>query len=115
MLKLNGITVRQPNSMTVNINDLDDRTTRSANGTLIRDRIAIKRKINLTWAVLTPSQLSTILQAVKNTHFLVTYPDPYVGSTQTKTFYVGDRSSAIYTYKDGSPVWENLAMNLIEV
>lgn len=114
MLKLNGILVRQPRSMSVGVGDLDDKTTRTANGSLTRDRIAVKRKITLSWSALTNAELSKILGAVSSVFFQVTYPDPQTGTIQTKTFYVGDRTAAVYTYKDGVALWENLSMSLIE-
>lgn len=114
MLKLNGILVRQPRSMSVGVGDLDDKTTRTASGSLTRDRIAVKRKLTLSWSALTSAELSEILEAVSSVFFQVTYPDPQTGTIQTKTFYVGDRTAAVYTYNDGVVLWENLNMNLIE-
>lgn len=100
--------------MTVDVSDLDDKTTRTADGGLVRDRITVKRKITLSWRVLTPSELSEIMGAVSSVFFTATYPDPATGTTQTRTFYVSDRTAAVYTYHDGTVVWENLGFSIIE-
>lgn len=115
MLKINGVAITTPKSLKVDIMDLDGESNRNAKGALIRDRIAVKRKISCEWAPLTMSEISTVLQAVQNVFFQVEYPDPMTGSMQTKTFYVGDRSAPLYWKSPaGVYLWEGLTMDLIE-
>ena len=114
MLKIGNDSIATPKVMTVDIMDLDDQTTRNANGDLIRDRIAVKRKLNCEWGPLTNSDISALLSKVTATLFSVTYPDPLTGSNETKTFYVGDRHSPVYTIRNNIPLWEGLSMNFIE-
>lgn len=114
MLKINGVTVATPQTFKVEISDLDGESNRNAKGLLIRDRIAVKRKLECSWPALTNSQASTLLTAVSSVFFTVTYPDPQTGNNQTKTFYVGDRSVPMLIYKNGVPMWEGLEMNFIE-
>ena len=80
---------------------------------MIRDRIAVKRKINLEWAPLSQSEISTLLTAVSGVFFTVTFPDPQDGLI-TKTMYVGDRTSPAYQFKNGEVKWSGLKMNFIE-
>ncbi|MDZ7370206.1 MAG: hypothetical protein ONB12_03445 [candidate division KSB1 bacterium] len=114
MLKINGVSIKAPSSFKVDIMDLDGEATRNAKGELIRDRIAVKRKIECEWPALTMSEISTILQAVKDIYFQLEYPDPMAGTTITKTFYVGDRSAPMYRNVNGNILWEGLSMNFIE-
>lgn len=115
MLKINGVSITAPISFKVEIMDLDGESNRNAKGELIRDRIAVKRKLECEWPPLTMSQISTILQAVKDVFFQVEYPDPMQGAVITKTFYVGDRSApALYIDKSGKMFWKGLTMNFIE-
>lgn len=114
MLKINGVTIATPQSFKVEISDLDGESHRNAKGLLIRDRIAVKRKLECSWPPLTNFQISTILKAVKPVFFSVTYPDPEEGTNLTKTFYVGDRSAPVLMIKNGVPMWEGLEMNFIE-
>jgi hypothetical protein len=113
MLKINGVAIATPNTYEVTISDLDGETNRNAAGDLIRDRIAIKRKISLEWPPLSQEELSLLLNAVSEVFFTVEFPDPQLGVT-TKTMYVGDRSSAMYCYINGVAKWQGLKMNFIE-
>ena len=114
MLKINGTTVKTPKTFKVDIMDVDGESNRNARGELIRDRIAVKRKIECEWPPLSMSEISTILNAVKDVFFQLEYPDPMAGGTITKTFYVGDRSAPMYRNKNGTILWEGLSMDFIE-
>ena len=115
LLVINGVTVKTPSKFSVTVSDFDGETTRNAKGELIRDRIGVKRKLDCEWPPLTQSEMSTLLNAVSNVFFTVTYLDPMIGST-TKTMYVGDRSAPMYRYGTGGSevLWENVKMNFIE-
>ena len=67
IIKIDGATIpRNPSEFSVDVMDLDDgsTTTRTVDGTLHRDRIAVKRKINMRWNALTWDVLSQLLEAV---------------------------------------------------
>ena len=113
MLKINGVAIATPKTFEVTISDLDGESNRNANGDLIRDRIAVKRKLNCEWGPLSQSECSTLLKAVKDIFFKVTYPDPELGVV-TKTMYVGDRTSPAYTVINGVVKWSGFKFNLIE-
>lgn len=113
MLKINGAAIAAPSAYEVTVQDLDGESNRNANGDLIRDRIAVKRKLQLEWPPLSQSEISTLLNAVSSVFFTVTFPDPQSGMI-TKTMYVGDRTAPAYMYKDGQVKWSNLKMNFIE-
>lgn len=114
MLKINGVAITTPKVFDVTISDLDGESNRNAQGDLMRDRIAIKRKLNLEWPPLSNSECSKLLKAVSSVFFTVEYPDPEVGAMVTKTMYVGDRTSAMYTIIEGIPKWSGVKMNLIQ-
>ncbi|MFR4588743.1 MAG: DUF6711 family protein, partial [Streptococcus lutetiensis] len=79
MLKINGVAIATPKVYEVTVQDLDGETNRNANGDMIRDRIAVKRKLNLEWQPLSQSEISTLLTAVSGVFFTVTFPDPQLG------------------------------------
>lgn len=114
MIKINSTTIKTPQSFSVGISDLDGESTRVASGDLVRDRLAVKRKLEVGYGALTPTEISAILTAIQDEFFTVEYPDPMTGSLQTKTFYVGDRTTPMYSNINGEPLWENLSFNLIE-
>lgn len=110
-----------PSVLTVLLQDIDAAsTTRSANGTMLRDRVAggatAKRKIELEWPPLDSGNASKILQAIQAVFFYVKYPDPYTGAERTAQFYAGDRSVPMYHHnlRGNGILWEGLKVNLIE-
>lgn len=114
MLVINGVEIATPKTFQVDINDIDGETNRNAKGEMLRDRIAVKRKLNCEWPPLSEEECSELLKSVKDIFFQVTYPDPMEGRMLTKTFYVGDRSIPALSYIDGEMRWNGLKMNFIE-
>ena len=84
MIKINGVDIATPKTYEATVTDLDGETNRNANGEMIRDRIAVKRKLNLEWGPLTQAEIQTLLSAVSSVFFTVTFPDPMSGMV-TKT------------------------------
>ena len=113
MIKINGVDIATPKTYEATVSDLDGESNRNANGELIRDRIAVKRKLNLEWGPLTQAEIQTLLNSVSSVFFTVTFPDPQLGMV-TKTMYVGDRSAPAYQYINGEVKWQGLKMNFIE-
>ena len=115
-IRINGATVKAPKSYKFSIMDLDGKTERTASGKMKRDRIATKRKLELEWGHLSDAEVSAILQAVTPVFFSVTYPDALTGNQQTRTFYVGDRTSPAYSWVPSlnKAKWEGLSMNFVE-
>ena len=115
MISINGVKVATPKTYEPTISDFDGESNRNANGDLIRDRIAVKRKLNLEWGLLTQSEISKILNAVSDVFFTVTFPDPQLGMI-TKTMYVGDRTAPAYFFDKNTQTvkWQGLKMNFIE-
>ena len=114
MIKINGMTLRSPKSLQANIYDVSKTADRNAEGTMMIDIVASKRKLEIEWGPLTPAQSSAILTAVQSKFFSVTYPDPETGADKTITCYKGDRTSPIMRYTAGVPLWSGLKMSLIE-
>ena len=115
MISINGVVIATPKTFEVEISDLDGETNRNANGELVRDRIAVKRKLNLEWGPLSQTEISTLIKSVSSVFFTVTFPDPELGII-TKTMYVGDRTAPAYFYdtKTNEVKWQGLKMNFIE-
>lgn len=110
VLQVNGVSIASPKTLQVDVMDLDGTTNRNARGELVRDRIAVKRKLSMEWPPLSDSEISVVLKSVQDVFFQCTFPDPMEGARLTKTFYVGDRSAPMY--KDG--LWESLKMDFVE-
>lgn len=116
MLTINGTKVEAPVEMSVAITDIDVESNRNANGTMVRNRVAVKRKIECKWGLLTTSQISTILSSCSGVHFSISYLDPQIGGTTTKTFYPGDRTAPVLLYDNKKGwVWKDLKINFVEI
>lgn len=115
MLQINSTEVVDPSTYQVTISDIDADSNRNANGELLRDRIAVKRKLSLEFGPLTQDEISTLLNAITDIFFDVTFFDPAEGSV-TKTMYVGDRTAPAYCYDStsGEMKWKSLKMDFIE-
>lgn len=115
MLSINGTQVVSPDTYKVTIADLDASANRSGNGTLYRDRVAVKRTIEVSWLFLDPQDLSVLLNSVSTVFFPVTYLDPQTNGYKAGTFYVSDRPAGVAVKNaDGSYRWRDISMSLIE-
>ncbi|MBG9737087.1 DUF6711 family protein [Paenibacillus alvei] len=105
-----------PSTFQVTILDIDDgnSSVRTANGTLNRDRVAVKRQIDMTWGVLSEKQISSILKAMSNVFFDFTFPDPMAGGSLTKKMYVGNRPAPFSVISNGVVHWNGLKLTLTE-
>lgn len=115
-------TLIQPATMQVALQDVDgDETGRVQSGDMERDRIVggadAKRKVSYTWSGIPMAEMSRLLQAMKDSEFYLTYPDPYTGAFRTAKVYVGDRTAPMFRNSPdtvGDIVWESLSANFIE-
>lgn len=116
-IAINGTELpKYPAKFVAKIMDLDDgeTTTRTADGRLTRDRVAVKRQLELTFAPLKWEELSAVLQLMQDEFIRVTYPDPITGQQETKKFYAGDRVSPIAIERNGIMWWSGLEVTLTE-
>lgn len=113
MIKINGTTIPTPSDYKPSIQDIS-KAERNANGDMIIERIATKRKLELSWVHLSQEELQQLLQLVAPIFFTVSYPDPQDGSTRTGTFYCGDRSTGALDYRNGRVRWKDIKFNLVE-
>lgn len=96
--------------------DLDDAetTTRTADGTLARSRIAVKRQFEVVWPAMKWEDISTIMKMIRDPFVEITYPDPEAGEYITKTFYSGDRETGVAFERGGTLWWTGLTVTLTE-
>lgn len=117
LLKINNIEIPiYPSEFTVTPLDLDnaDSSVRTSDGTLNRDRIAVKRQIEMTFSAMNWATMSALLQATSGVFFDFYYPDPMDGTYVTRTFYVGNRPVTIALPKGNDILWTGLKVTLIE-
>lgn len=114
LLKINGVdVVPAPSSMTIGDQDIG-KWERNARGTMIGEIIATKAKLDLSWIYLTPAQLATLMAAINNTFFDVTYTDPNTNTPRTMTCYKGDRNVGVLDFVNGVIRHKDFKVNFIE-
>lgn len=113
IISVNGVELPAPSEYDVGIMDLS-KAERNARGTMIIERIATKRKIEIGWSYLKGSDYSKILNLVNPVWFTVRFFDPKDNGMRSGTFYVGDRQAPMIKFKNGKAEWENIKMSFIE-
>lgn len=117
MLKINGVDIAaMPSAFQCMPFDLDaeEGTGRTSLGDGYRTRVAVKRQIEMGWGMLTNAEISSILQAMSGEYFTFSYPDPMSGTTETKTFSVGNRPAPFAIKKGNEIYWSGLKVTLTE-
>ena len=118
LLKIDTTNLPAPTVLQPGLQDLDaeDGTGRNQVGTMFRDRITVKRKVHCEWGALNKSEMSTLLKAMSNPSFKLTYPDPQEGALKEITAYVGDRTPAMcLAISDSDWMWTGLSVDFIEM
>ena len=91
---------------------------RDANGAVVGQRVGRDQyKIDgLEWSWLTAAQWNSILQAMSDFFFYVTFQDPVSGGSKTVKMYCGDRQGEEYWVdSSGKPThYRNCKVNLID-
>lgn len=113
MITIDGYKIPSPSTYVVSIQDIS-KAERNANGDIIIERIATKRKIELAYPLLSQEELQFLLQRVSPVFFEVVFIDPEDGGQRTGTFYCGDRSTGALDLKGGKIRWRDIKFNLIE-
>jgi hypothetical protein len=113
LIKVDGVDLPTPTDYQVGIQDLS-KAERNAAGTMIIERIATKRKIEVSWSFLTKSQLNTILNQVSPVFFNVVFVDPMGNDNRSGTFYCGDRICGMIDFQNGVPRYKDVKFSLIE-
>lgn len=113
LIKIKGVELPTPSEYSVGIQDIS-KAERNANGTMIIDRIATKRKIELSWKMLDSNTLSQVLNAVAPVLFTVEYMDPQDNAMKTGTFYCGDRNNPMMRFTNGVPIYKDVKFSIVE-
>lgn len=114
LITVGGVALPTPTDFQVGYQDIS-KAERNANGRMIIERIATKRKLFLTYAYITESDASLILKTIAPTSYTVTYLDPQTQSQKSGSFYCGDRNIGMVDYINGRPRFKELTFNLIEL
>lgn len=98
------------------ISDPDAGRTHDANNTMWKMQTSKKRKLNLSWKLLTAAQASAILKAFDHEYFYVRFWDAIENGYITREFYAGDMSAPLQWFSLPSlgTRFANVSFNIIE-
>lgn len=113
MIKINSVTIPTPSDYSVSLEDIV-KAERNANGSLIKEIIATKRKIEIAYKFLSQSDWSSLLSKIQGNFFTVEYPDPLTGALRTGTFYAGSKSAGAIDYRNDAMRWKDCKVNFVE-
>lgn len=113
MITIDLVKIPTPSDYLVGIQDIS-KAERNARGTMIIDRIATKRKLELSWKYLSKEDLSKVLKLVSPVFFQVDYIDPQDNAVKTGTFYCGDRTAPALDVRNGVIRYKDVKFNIIE-
>lgn len=114
------ISLPDPASMEIQKYDLDseDGSGRNQQGTMFRDRKAIKEKLVISYPPMFGDDILYFMTLVRNVNFSVKYFSPWYGVVRTATMYAGDISIPTYNMFDVTKtnnLYQSWKMNFIEV
>ena len=98
-------------------NDVDGPNAgRTHDGTMVRDRVAVKVRWDVTCRPLFADELATVLTLIKPDTFNVRYTSPETNTVVVGAFY-SNNIPAQYSLKhpDGREVWIGLAFPVVEL
>lgn len=114
------VSLLDPSSMEYQLYDLDsgDSTGRNLEGTMLRDRVAIKEKVVMEFPPMQAQDFTAMLALIADKFFECQYYSLNTGTVRTVTMYVGDRSARMYYGYDASnnpvQIWTDIKFNFIE-
>lgn len=117
IIKINGNPLTpEPETFAWTEQDEDSASTgRNQKGDLVRDVVAKKRKLLITYGPLTQGQMAAILQAIDGPSVEVEAPDAKAGTMATGTFYAGVKTAHEIIHRPTGWLWRGLEVNLIEL
>lgn len=107
----------QPASMEVEIEDISSSDAgRTADTVMHKKTLRTIYALSLAWNNLRTAQASAVLSKFDprsiGEYFTVRFLDPYTGTYQTKTFYLGNRTVPMYSAE--LDVWSNVSFKIVE-
>lgn len=96
-------------------NDLDGPNAgRALDGTMYRDRVAIKYRWDVTCKPLTSQEAAIILTLIEPEYITVTYDDPMTGELQTAEYYSNSIPAQYLMNIGGKEYWTGIAFPVIQ-
>lgn len=113
LLTIGSTALPTPSSYQIGVMDITN-AERNAQGLMLIERIAQKRKIEISYAYLSASDLASIMSLTAPIFYNLTYLDPATNTYVTGSFYNGDRTMGMIDFQGGVPRYKDLSIHFIE-
>jgi hypothetical protein len=114
MLKVDGVELPTPSGYMPSFEEIS-KADRNARGTMIKEVIAFKYKLEVSWKMLTQSELTKLMNVKRKNFFTLEFIDLDSGKPRTGIFYAGTPAASAMEYKEGKvDMWLDVKMNFIE-
>lgn len=115
ILKADGIVLPTPTDYAQGMMELS-KADRNALGTMVKDFIAMKTKLDITWKFLTQKEMAILTAVKRKPSFTLEFISFETGKIATGQFYAGDLGSNAMQFKNGKvDNWLDTTMNFIEM
>lgn len=115
MLTVQNFAAPAPSYLHVQVDDARFSAQQTLSGHTHVSRAAVKRRVQVRWAHMSPENLKSLLQAVTEAPLIsLTFPDPMTGDTLSMTAYSLGRSVGLYRMHGNTPVWTDIEMTFME-
>lgn len=95
-------------------NDLDsDKTTRTKDGRMRRQKITTKRKLTFSMFRMSQELMAQLDNDLSEESFYATYQDLH--GTQTRSFYCSSFSATLSDVQNGKDIWEGASFSMVEI
>ena len=113
-MKINSTPIKTPTELKVGVFRLS-KADRTQSGKMVMEIIAIKRRLDLKWSVISDTDLQQMMNILDSgTFYTVEYVDPKNGETATITAYVGDINQSAWQKPGSTRYWKDVSLALIE-
>ena len=117
-IKINGSSISVPdeNGFKRTKNKIwSSNTGRSASGKMLGDIVAVKYTLDFAWSKLTAQEVKNLETAVGTAAFFpVVFPEEGTGKTLTKNFYAADMTYGTKKYENGTEIYSDVSLQIIE-
>ena len=115
MIKIDGVAMPCPSEFQWGLQDVSaGESGRTDDALMHKNRVAQKRKLEISWVGKNWSETAFIMTAVNPEYIDVYYPDMLSGQYETRNFYVGDRTAPVKLWWVDNKMVERISFDLIE-
>ena len=111
MLWIDGVKMPSPSELTVSIEERGDDSECNVLGERVVDRLAVKRVIELSWAMLSAEEMALLFDAATEAVFFTAkFPDPITGAQSEAVCRAVGRSARLFRMDGGAARWTDVSM-----